>query len=51
MRNPGRTFSDDDEAPEEKGTEANAEVEYAFEGFEVAFSEKVALLPAGTEKG
>jgi hypothetical protein len=50
MRQPVRSFSEEEEAPEQAGASENAEAEYAFEGFEVVFSDKVALLPAGAEK-
>jgi len=37
------------ESPEVSAADDNAEVEYSFEGFEVEFSERIALLPPDPE--
>lgn len=38
---------DDDETEDGDGTTSPADAEYNFEGFNIEFSEKVALMPAG----
>lgn len=43
----GRTFSEEDETAEDNGASSPAEVEYVFAGFNIEFSEKVVLTPAG----
>lgn len=42
----GRTFSEDDDDDAGDETSAADDVEYTFEGFNIEFSEKVALMPA-----
>jgi hypothetical protein len=43
----GRTFSEeDDDTDDGDETSATDDVEYTFEGFNIEFSEKVALMPA-----
>ncbi len=49
MKNLERPFSDDEEASADVDAESGAEADYSFEGFEVDFSEKIALTPAGAE--
>lgn len=43
----GRTFSEEEESPEENGSSAGQKSEYTFEGFNVEFSEKIMLTPVG----
>lgn len=51
MKTLGRSLSEDEETTEEidVDAESNAAADYSFDGFEVDFSEKIALTPAGAE--
>jgi hypothetical protein len=42
-----KSFSDDADTA---ATDAGPEPDYAFEGFDVVFSTKIALMPPGTKK-
>lgn len=44
-----RPFSDPDEAVTDSNEE-DSTPEYVFEGFDVEFSEKITLMPAGVDK-
>jgi hypothetical protein len=48
-----RQLSDDEAETDDSGPKLTLSEgpEYSFEGFEIEFSEKVALLPAAAEKG
>ena len=51
MRTLVTLFAEEEEASaEDTATQEDTVPEYSFEGFEVEFSEKVALIPVGTEK-
>ena len=43
----GQTFSEEDGTSAGDATSSPREVEYTFEGFNIEFSEKVVLMPAG----
>ena len=44
-----RSLSEDEETTADAEMESDSAADYSFEGFEVDFSEKVALMPAGAE--
>jgi hypothetical protein len=46
-----RSLTDDSPPPSEQDTPDEGEPEYTFEGFNVAFSEKIALLPPAVRSG
>jgi len=48
---PSRSLTDEPPPPPEQDTSDESEPEYTFEGFNVAFSEKIALLPSGPRPG
>lgn len=50
MRTLTRPLSDQEEAATDSNGEEEAPPEYIFEGFDVEFSEKITLMPAGSEK-
>ena len=46
-----RSLTDDPPSPPEQDTSDESEPEYTFEGFNVAFSEKIVLLPSEPRPG